>query len=83
MGDWTRFRTVGAAVVAVLLAGAGAPLFGQHHNTHDARALREDPRFGHPFYWAAFVLSGEWGPLDTELGRPSFWERWRQRHEEG
>ena len=46
-------------------------------------ALREDPRFGHPFYWAAFVLSGDWRPLDSELGKPSLWERWRERHSEG
>ena len=46
-------------------------------------ALREDPRFGHPFYWAAFVLSGDWRPLDAELGRPSVWERWRERRSEG
>ena len=40
--------------------------------------LRADPRFEHPFFWAAFVLSGDWRPLDVALQKNSALQRWRR-----
>lgn len=33
-----------------------------------------DSEYSHPFYWAAFVLSGD-GQSSVEIKKPSFWER--------
>jgi CHAT domain-containing protein len=30
------------------------------------RLLRQ-PRFAHPYYWAAFIPAGAWTPLDPHL----------------
>ncbi|MEM9552770.1 MAG: CHAT domain-containing tetratricopeptide repeat protein [Acidobacteriota bacterium] len=30
------------------------------------RALRADPRWNEPYYWAGFVLQGDWRPLDSD-----------------
>ena len=40
----SRRRTLGIVVGLMAVAGAGGPLFAQHHNQHDERALAEDPR---------------------------------------
>jgi CHAT domain-containing protein len=41
------------------------------HGTGRAEALRQaqlrilrQPRFAHPYYWAAFIAAGDWTPLD-------------------
>ena len=33
------------------------------------RLLRQ-PRFAHPYYWAAFIPAGDWAPLATSTMRP-------------
>ncbi len=30
-------------------------------------ALLQEPRFAHPYYWAAFFAAGDWRPLDKRL----------------
>jgi len=31
------------------------------------------PRYAHPYYWAAFIPAGDWKPLDKNtMPRPSF-----------
>jgi CHAT domain-containing protein len=44
------------------------------HGTGRAEALRRaklrllrQPRFAHPYYWAAFIPAGDWTPLDPHL----------------
>jgi CHAT domain-containing protein len=34
------------------------------------RLLRQ-PRYAHPYYWAAFIPAGDWRPLDKNTIRPS------------
>jgi CHAT domain-containing protein len=45
--------------------------------TGRAEALRlaklrilHQPRFAHPYYWAAFIPAGDWAPLDHGTMRP-------------
>jgi CHAT domain-containing protein len=42
--------------------------------TGRAEALRQaklriarQPRFAHPYYWAAFIAAGDWAPLDKGI----------------
>jgi CHAT domain-containing protein len=32
-------------------------------------ALLKQPRFAHPYYWAAFIAAGDWTPLDKDTMR--------------
>ena len=39
------------------------------------KTLRENPRYSHPYFWAAFVLIGDEASM-PEIQPPSFWKRW-------
>jgi CHAT domain-containing protein len=34
------------------------------------RHLLQQPRYAHPFYWAAFIPAGDWRPLDATAFLP-------------
>src|SRR5262249_47544721 len=34
------------------------------------RQLLHQPRYAHPYYWAAFVAAGDWRPLDPAVLHP-------------
>jgi len=34
------------------------------------RLVRRSPAFKHPFYWAAFISTGAWGPIDRPRRPP-------------
>jgi CHAT domain-containing protein len=41
------------------------------------RDLMSQPRYAHPYYWAAFIPAGDWRPLDKSVFGSKIQGRWR------